>query len=231
MKRVCIHQPDFLPYLGFFHRLLLCDEFILLDNAQFEKGGWHHRDKIKTPNGPKWLTLALRKEVFPININHVRLGLDREDWIGKNLNMIEANYRKAAHFERYFPEIRRIYEAGHETLLDINLAFLRFMFEVLEIDIPVRLASDIPVPGASNERLVNLLRAVGADRYLSGVGARGYMRESLYQEAGIAVDWQEFTHPVYPQLHGPFEPYLSCLDLVFNTGPAAKEVLRSCLEK
>ena len=229
MKRVVIHQPDFAPYLGFFHRLLFCDLFIVLDDVQFvRKGGWHHRDKIKTPRGEQWLTLSVEKGRLATRIKEVLLST-RPAWIEDNLNLLRENYRKAPYFGLYFPLIHELYSRGFTKMIDLNMAFLDFFYDVFELQVKRRLSSDLDVDGSSNQKLINLIKAVGGSHYLSGVGARGYMNERLFDNEGIIVEWQDFHHPVYPQLHGPFAPNLSCIDLLFNCGPKSAEVLRSCL--
>lgn len=229
MKRVCIHQPDFVPYLGFFHRLLHVDTFIILDDVQFvHKGrGWHNRDKIKTPRGEQWITLSVENGPLHRNINEVRLS-SQKDWIDRNVNLLAENYRKAAYYSRYYPELVSIYQQGYERMLDLNMAFLKYFFEIFDIHVPMVFSSDLAVGGTSNEKVIRLVKEVDGTHYLSGLGARDYMDERLFQEAQIVVEWQKFTHPVYPQLHGDFIPNLSCLDVLLNCGPGSKEILRSC---
>lgn len=231
MKRVCIHQPDFLPYLGFFHRLLLVDQFIVLDDVQFEKGGWHHRDQVKTRQGTKWLTLSIKKGYFLQQIRNVQLSQPSQSWVDRNLNLIQENYKNSSYFDAYFSQIQDIYRQDHEKLIDINLAFLEFCLQVFEIEVEIIFSSSLQVEGTSNQRLINLLKAVDGTHYLSGIGARDYMEEEMFIEAGIQVEWQQFNHPIYPQLHGDFIPYLSCIDLFFNCGPKSKEILHSCLNE
>jgi hypothetical protein len=228
MTRVCIHQPDFAPYLGFFHRLLTSDVYIVLDDVQFIRRGWHHRDKIKTRQGEAWLSLSIQKDDYHQVIRDISLSSGTE-WVDENLNLIRENYRHASHFDPRFPEIERIYRAGHEKMIDLNMEILRYFFELFDIEVKTLYASKLNVPGKSTEKLVHLVQAAGGDCYLSGTGARDYLNESMFQKAGIALEWQEFHHPVYPQQFGNFIPGLSCLDLLFNCGPESKKILRSCL--
>lgn len=236
MKKVCIHQPDFAPYLGFFHRLLLADIYIVLDDIQFISGSrecWRNRDKIKTPRGEQWITLSVEKGPLHRNINEVLLSA-QNDWIDKNINLLAENYRKAAFYDRYHPDIVGIYRGGHKRMMDLNMAFLKYFFEIFDIRIPMMLSSSLDVGGKRTERVVNLVKKVDGTHYVSGTGAKDYMDENderLFKEAGIVLEWQKFTHPVYPQLHGDFIPYLSCLDVLYNCGPNSREILRSCLSE
>jgi len=227
MSVICIHQPDFAPYLGFFHRLLLSDHFIFLDNAQFIKGGWQNRDRIKTKNGTTWLTLSINKK-FPQQIDEVTLS-EKPQWIEDNLNLLQDSYKQARYFDEVFPLVAAIYRSNHLKMIDLNLAMFKLAFEYFDITLPVSFASQYPVAATSNARLVSLVRAVDGDVYLTGTGSRDYLDETLFHEAGINVQWQHFKHPIYPQLHHGFEPMLSCLDLFFNCGKESAAVLRSSL--
>lgn len=229
MRVVCIHQPDFLPYLGFFHRLLFADVFVYLDDAQFLRrgSGWHNRDKIKTAGGEKWLTLPVKQGPLRRQIREVALS-ETGDWREKHLNLLRENYRAAPFFRERYPAIEALYRAGDTMLVDLNVRLLRHFYEVFGLRVSEVFSSDLAVPGRRNEKLIALVRAVGGTHYLSGTGARAYLDEGLFAAAGIPVRWQRFEHPVYPQLHGPFIPYLSCIDALFNCGPGAREVLRSC---
>ncbi|MDA3791283.1 MAG: WbqC family protein [Desulfobacula sp.] len=231
MNCVCIHQPDFLPYLGFFHRLLFTDIFIILDDVQFlRKGsGWHNRDKIKTKYGAKWLSLSVMKGKMRQNINEVNLAVN-SDWTTTNLNLLKENYIKSPYFNTYFPKIRDIYLTDFVRMMDMNMAFLEFFFELFELRVNKVFSSDLNVDGHKNQRVINLVKAVGSIHYLSGIGARDYLDEEMFADEGITVEWQKFNHPVYPQLHGEFIPNLSCIDLLFNCGPNSKDILWSCKE-
>lgn len=233
MKRVCIHQPDFLPYLGFFHRLLLVDTFIILDDVQFlRKGsGWHNRDKIKTPHGEKWLTIPVEKGHCDRKINQVILSPDTEHWIPRNLNLLKENYGKAPYFDEYFPSIQEIYLRGFCEMLKLNMAFLSFFWNAFNIHIETVFSSNLNVSGTKNHRLINLIKAVDGEHYVSGMGAKAYLDEQLFVNEHITVEWQQFHHPVYPQLHGKFIPNLSCIDILFNCGAQAQEILWACKEK
>jgi len=228
MSVICIHQPDFVPYIGFFHRLLLSDHFIFLDNAQFIKGGWQNRDRVKSKNGPVWLTLSINKK-FPQQINEVTLS-EKSEWIDDNLNLLRDCYQRARYFDEVFPQIEAIYRRQHQKMIDLNLAMFELAFDYFDISLPVSYASQYPVASTSNARLVSLVNAVGGDTYLTGTGSREYLDEALFKGADIDVQWQQFKHPVYPQLHGAFAPMLSCLDVFFNCGRESAAVLRTSLE-
>lgn len=219
-RKVVIHQPDFAPYLGFFHRFCRCDLYIVLDHVQFVTGtsrSWTHRDKIKTPRGEKWISLSVKKAPHDTAINRIELS-DTVDWASDNLNLLEANYRNAAYFTEIMPEIRRLYDNPPRLMADFNMRTIEWLMDALDTRIPFVFSSTLDPQGAKNELLVDLLTKVGANHYLSGTGARGYMDEAVFGAAGICVEWQSFHHPVYPQLFDGFIPYLSSFDALFNCG-------------
>jgi hypothetical protein len=228
-RTVVIHQPDFLPWLGYFQRLVKADLFIALDHVQFVTGtsrSWTHRDMIKTPQGAKWLSLRVQKAPFGTAIRDVLLASD-PDWRKDNLNLLRENYRKAPHFDEIFPMIEGLYALPHQTLAAMNLAGLDLLEELLGVTKPRLISSEMSPQGSSTAMLVDLLRKAGATHYISGLGARAYLDERLLAEAGVELVWQAFRPPVYPQLHGPFVPMLSSIDALFNCGAkGARQLLR-----
>ena len=219
-KVVVIHQPDFLPYLGFFHRFLIADIWVVLDNVQFVSGcskSWHNRDKIKTRDGEKWLTVSVKKCPRGTKINEVELSME-VDWRENNINLIEDSYGEAPFYKEISPYIERLYGYECERLIDFNMNSIEMLMELFDIRIETRMASALRPEGKSNELLVDIIKKVNGTVYLSGVGARDYFDPAPFDKAGIEVIWQDFTHPEYPQLHGEFIPYLSSIDLLFNCG-------------
>jgi hypothetical protein len=225
-RTAVIHQPDFLSYIGFFQRLLNADTFVILDCVQFVTGtsrSWTNRDKIKTSQGEKWLTVAVQKPSFGTKINEVLLSIEA-DWRNANLNLLKQNYNKALFFDEIFPYVEKIYACSAAKLI----YSIDVLLELFDIKIEKIIASTLAPQGKSNELLVDILKKINADCYLSGVGARDYFDPAPFQKSGIRVIWQDFKHPVYPQLHGEFIPFLSSIDLLFNCGiEKSREILRS----
>lgn len=220
MTVVCIHQPDFAPWLGFFHRLCHCDVFIVLDDVQFLRRGWHHRDQIKTASGTRWLTVPVKKKGrYGQEIRDVEID-DSIDWRRRHYGLLKTNYARAPHFELEFEALRDVYGRRHRRLIDFNLDLIRHFCARLDLPARFSTASEIGRDGSSTARLVSLTRAVGGSVYLTGTGARAYLEESLFEASGIGVRWQDFAHPIYPQSHGSFVPRLSVIDCLFNCGAA-----------
>ena len=206
----------------------MSQHFILLDDVQFIRRGWQHRDRIKGKHGSTWLTLALRKGEYLQLISEVELS-DDPKWITDNLNLIRECYGKAEHFSEVFPHVEAIYLAGHRRMIDFNCALLDLAMEYFDISITMSRASEYGISATSSARLLALVQARQGDAYLTGTGSRDYLDEAMFRSAGVRVMWQDFKHPVYPQMHGNFEPMLSCLDVLFNCGRASASVLRSTL--
>jgi hypothetical protein len=228
MNTVVIHQPDFLPYLGFFHRLLKADCYVVLDTVQFLRGSrsWHHRDRIKTPEGITWLTIPVQKAAQKTAISKMRISYE-QPWQERHLRQLAHGYRKAPYYGQIMPVLERLYQQRPEYLAVFTLASIQLLAGLFDIDCPQIMASDLEVCGSGNELLANILSVVGATHYLSGIGAKTYFSPESYQQAGVEVVWQQFEHPVYPQLHGDFEAFLSSIDLLFNCGiDAARKILR-----
>lgn len=222
-----IHQPDFIPYIGFFDKYSKSDVFVLLDTAQYNKNGWRNRNKIKTANGPIWLTIPVSSKLGD-KINEVKIS--DNNFVRKHLASIEQNYNKSKYFNLYFPKIKDIYNSinSEATLFEVNEKFLNFIFNVLDYDIKVIKASDLNIDfsKSKSELLIEICQAVGSDKYISGKGGEEYLDEDLFKENKIEVIWQSFSSPTYDQLYGEFIENLSVLDMIFNIGPGIKEFLK-----
>jgi len=219
---VTIHQPDFLPWLGFFDRWAKSDIYIVLDDVQFIRRGWHHRDRIKAVDGPIWLTVPVVKK----NRYHQLIKDTEIDnslaWRKKHLRMIELNYRKAPNFEYFFHKIKEIYESNHLLLIELNMDFLRFVAGELRIDTPFKFASSLNISSSGNQRLVDLVKSVNGSSYLTGLGSKSYLDEDLFRKEDIKVIWQNYSVSAYKQLHGNFERGLSVLDYLMMANDIAR---------
>lgn len=215
-KTVVIHQPDFLPYLGFFERLLHADLFIVLDHVRLSKRGWVHRDKIKTASGESWISVPLRglKESTLIN----QADIDRNALYHKIPRLIVSAYRQAPYFDDVYPAVEEIFAADFTKLADLNMAFLKLLFGWMAIDVPMLVSSTMQVTSAKSAMNAELVQKAGGGVYLSGMGAKAYHEQEAFDALGIEVVWRDFRHPIYPQLYGEFIPFLSTLDALFNCG-------------
>lgn len=222
---VAAHQPQFIPWLGYFDKMLQCDLFVLLDDVQFKKNEWQNRNKIWSREGGQWLTVPVIHH-FPSEIREVSIN-NTSAWKHKHAATLRQTYAHARFFDNVWPVWQKMYDADRTTLLDINLYSIDRLREALEVKTPMRLSSELGVEGRSTERLVNLCGKLGADTYLAGAGGKDYMDMALFEKAGIKVSFQDYPHPVYAQFDEVFVSHLSALDVVFHHGPAAPQVLRS----
>ncbi len=214
---VTIHQPDFLPWLGFFDRWNRCDLFIVLDDAQFIRRGWHHRDKVKTQNGTRWLTIPVKKKgQYHQKINEVRID-HQNNWVKKHLGLILHAYGKAPNFKVLMDQVSEIYARNHDFLIDLNVDLLSLCGKLLGITTPMEYASSYCIHSKKNSRIIELLKTVGADAYLTGVGSKAYLDSNQFKNEKIDLVWQEFNHPTYKQMHGSFIKNLSVLDYLMMT--------------
>lgn len=219
-----IHQPHYLPWLRYFEKMARPDVFIVLDNIQYNKNGWQNRNRIKTAAGATLLTVPIL-EKYQQPLHEVRID-NTAPWRKKHWRTIEQAYRKAPFFDAYAAFLADTYARPWEFLNDLNRHLLDFFVQALGITTRIVCASELNVPGEATERLVNLVRAVGGGTYYSGAYALDvYLDAAAMERAGIALKLQEWHAPVYAQLHGPFIPDLSVLDLLMNCGPRSLAVL------
>lgn len=222
--KVAIHQPNYLPWAGFFHKMALADVFVILDTAQFTKNGYQNRVGIKTPKGTEWLTQ-------PVKLSDGAFKPTREVtfadalWRKKHIKTLQVNYARADYFKDYFSDLSAIITAADESLCDCNIALIRWIALVMDIRVPVVLASSCPSSLTRTERLVELVRWAGGTTYLSGRGGMKYQSMEVFEEAGIRVDLVSFETTPYRQLWGDFVPGLSVVDLLFNCGPGGRKLV------
>jgi hypothetical protein len=221
-----IHQPNFLPYLGFFDKILKSDVFIIYDTAQYSKNDFHNRNKIKTISGALWLTVPVSVTVG-MQIKDVKIASSH--FIKKHLSTIKMNYSKSHFFDIYYPAIEEIYCSvlSNPSLVDFNVKFIKFILEILGYNGKIINSSSLNVSNdlKSTAAIVAMCRNINADIYISGVGAREYLEEQFFSQNNIELRWQNFSHPVYSQNFGAFVPNLSILDAIFNIGPDLKKFL------
>ncbi len=232
---VAIHQPTFVPWLGYFDRMLRSDLFVILDHVQFERRNYQNRALIRLEDEAKWLTvpvvqLSQKEKIIDKMVDNPE-DLTGSRWWGPNsFATLKYAYRKSKHFDDYAPRLREIFHARWDKLIDLNMATLEFLREALEIRTPMVRSSTLTVQGQRSELLLDICKTVGATAFHGGMGgSREYLDKAAFDEAGMGVVWQEFKHPVYPQCgEAPFTKGLSALDVLFNCGPRSAEILREC---
>lgn len=218
---VSIHQPAYLPWLGYFDRIRRSDLFIFLDMVQFQRNSFQNRNKIKTGNGPAWLTVPVRlKNHFETTIADIEID-ETQDWRKKHLRSIEQSYSRAPDFAEKFARLSALYQDRQNRLAPFCLTQLRFWLDELRIDTPIVLASEQSVGGRKSDLVLALCRHVGATKYLSGPLGRGYLNEGEFAAAGIELEYHDFVHPQYKQQYGAFIPAMGVVDYWMNNGNPA----------
>ena len=215
---MAIHQPNYAPWLGYFHKMANADLFVFLDDAQFSKGSYTNRVQIAMGGAPRWLTIPVR-HAFGAEINRVEVA--RADWARAHLDVLRASYAKAGHFRDVWPDIAGFYAGLPEiSLADVNIALIGALAERLGIKTPTCRASSLGTGAATgDDRLIAICRQLGAPAaYLSGGGGAKYQSEEKFRAASIDLIYANFEHPPYPVGTGQFIPGLSVLDAAFHLG-------------
>jgi hypothetical protein len=222
--KAAIHQPQYFPYPGFFHKLSLVDAFVIMDDTQYDKR-FTNRNMILDPHGPIWLTVPINKaqKFSPNRLVEVN---NQIPWREDHWKKIRVSYAKANFFHLY-RDLEEVYQKEWSSLFELNLETIRKTMEWLGIKIPIIKESGLGIHGESTERLVNITKAVGADVYISGPGGKGYIEERLFEENNLKLEYQSYAPTPYPQRFTKvFVPNLSILDMLANVGPDSMNVIR-----
>jgi len=225
--KIAISQPTYLPWMGYFDLIDQVDVFVLLDNVQFAKQSWQQRNRIRTAAGLQWLTVPVKLH-FGQLIQEVEV---REpDFHVNHLRAIELAYRRAPNFERFFPQLsERLTSCPRALLVDLNVALMTGLMEILGIRTLLLRASTLGQAGKRTELLANLCAKLGATQYISPAGSAAYLipERHLLTDRRVEVLFHNYEHPVYRQRHKPFTPFASVIDLIFNEGDASLNIIRS----
>jgi WbqC-like protein family len=227
-KTIAIVQSCYIPWKGYFDLVNLVDEFILYDDRQYTRRDWRNRNRIKTPQGSQWLTVPVEvKGRYEQRIDQTRIS--DPGWAELHWKTLTQNYSPAPFFYEYRDRFERLYCSVDDPRLSaVNRAFLEDLCAVLGIETQLSWSTDYQAIGDKTERLVSLCRAADATTYLSGPSARDYIDENLFSEAGIELEYMDYSgYPEYPQLYPPFDHAVTVLDLIFNTGPEAPRLMKS----
>lgn len=221
-----ILQPSYLPWRGYFHLIQKSDVFVFYDDVQYDKHGWRNRNRIKTADGPRWITVPVsaRGNVETgLPINQVRITDQR--WATKHLSTIRQAYARAPHIERCLSVIEPYLLRGEESLAELTIGLTIALSQELGISTEFVRASELGLEGARMDRLMGVLERVGARHYISGPSAEAYLDESRLADAGITLEYMAYDYPEYRQLHPPFEPQVSVVDLLAMEGERAPALI------
>ena len=224
--RVTILQPSYLPWLGFFEQMNRSDNFVLLDDVQYTRRDWRNRNRIRAVENWAWLTVpVLQKSRFSQTLLETKID-NSLPWRRKHLETIRQHYSKSPFFEDYFPQCEKIYKKEWGFLFDLCLETICLIKEGIGITTPILRSSELNVTGEKTVRLLSICKELGATQYLSGDAGSNYISEDDFSSQGISLEYQNYTHPVYPQAYSGFVSHLSAIDLLFNSGKNSLEILQ-----
>ncbi len=229
-----VHQPHYLPWLGYFDKIRESDVFVFLDNVQYKRREYQNRNKIRTKDGWIWLTVpVVTKGLRDQPVRDVRIDNER-NWQEMHWRSMAACYGRTGFFRNHVSFFEEVYTGKTwERLVDLNVRVIEYILEALGIDTPLRFESEIGTSTKSTERIIEICKKVGADTYLSGTGGRSYMKEERFDQEGIELRYQSFDHPVYTQCFARdknyFLPNMAAIDLLFNEGEKSGEILKGVL--
>ncbi|MFA6129444.1 MAG: WbqC family protein [Candidatus Omnitrophota bacterium] len=222
---IAIQQPEHLPWVGFFNKMTLVDEFIYLDNVQFKKRYFENRNKIRTAKGWEWCCVpVMTKGSFSQEIKDVQIDYI-QNWQRKYLNKLKSHYGKTKYFAEVFAGIEGEINKNHPALLGLNIGLITWVRNYLGITTKTALASQI-CSGKGSDLILGICLKRKADTYFSGPDGRNYLKSGEFDKAKIALRYHDFTHPVYKQKYESFISHMSIVDLLFNYGKDACGIVR-----
>ena len=225
---VSINQPAYLPWLGYFDRIMKSDLHVVLDHVQFEKNSVINRNKVRTPDHWAWLSVpVLTKGSFgDLAINKIKIN-KQMPWRRKHLNTLKSNYRKSSYFCDYVDYFEELYSHDWDELNSLVGESTKFIRQELGIHVEQVQSSDLCVNSKKSDLVLEICQRVGANKYLSGPFGRDYLDIRSFEDAGIELLYHDYPHPTYKQAFDGFEPYMCILDLLFNHGATSLEILGS----
>lgn len=226
-KKVAILQPNYIPWKGVFDLIDRVDTFVFYDDVQFTKKDWRNRNRIKTANGPIWLTVPVLTSGRKAQLISETLIDPNSKWQEKHHKSISNAYAKAPFFSEYEFLLHEIYRQRRwENIADLNVFVTKLVAKVLDIKVEWLLASELRKTGGKNgEKAISIAREIGADHFINGLASKRFIDERLFDQAGIQLEFMDYQYPEYPQLHGDFIHEVSILDVIFNCGPHSREMV------
>lgn len=220
MKKAAIIQSGYLPWKGYFDIIHEVDVFVFLEDVQYTKRDWRNRNKIKTPDGIKWIYVPV---ISGINQRIYETKIDYSiDWREKHKKTIHHFHAACEYYDSYKDEIFEIYNNTYETISELNIFAIKKISDLLGIKTTFIKSKDLSTSGTKDDKLIEICQKIGADYYLSGPAAKDYIVKSKFEKAGIELKYKDYSgYPEYNQLWGEFDHYVSIIDLIFNCGEKA----------
>lgn len=227
MTKIAISQPTFLPWCGYIALINYIDEFVFLDNVQFEKRSWQQRNYIKSNSGKLNLTIpVISKNFYQQKINDVKIDYSNKLYL-KIIKSIEQNYNRAPFFNDYANGLFKILELKPEKLIDLNILLIKWICEILSIDLRYSFSSQFKTKSRKEQLIYDICKQKNADKYISTIGSMKYLKEQeFFKFTGSKLYFFKYQNKEYDQLYGKYIENLSIIDLLFNCGLKSKEILR-----
>lgn len=216
---VTIHQPEHLPWLGFFNKMSMADVYVILDDVQYKKNNYQNRNRIMGTNGPQWLSVpVVNKGRMDTTILDIRTDDQTNPvWRKKYLNTIMLSYKKKPFFDEHYTFIEDVLNKPYHTIYEINVEIIFHYAELLDIHPKFIRSSEMKTKGKKSDLVLSICKSLNAGTYISGEAGREYMHLEDFNNAGIKVVFQEYDHPTYDQhTKLDFAPYMSTMDLLMN---------------
>lgn len=222
---VTAHQPTYLPWLGLFHKINISDKYVYLDNVQYLVRDWNNRNKIKTADGPKWLSIPIITKNKPYQLLNDTLIDNNINWRRKHWLTIQAYYKKTPYFNDYKDYFESFYNQSWDKLDDVNRCMLKFFLKTLGIKTKWVEAKDLNLVGHKTDLIIDVCKKTYCNQYIFGTLGRDYADKNKFKKNNIDITFQDYNHPVYNQQWGDFIPYMSIIDLLFNHGPNSLDII------
>ena len=214
-----IHQPEHLPWLGYFNKMAKAEKYVILDSVQFEKNYFQNRNKIIGSNGVQWLAIPVQMKGHMSNtISTTKIAGD-ERWKKKYLNTIQMSYSKYPFFNEVFSVVEEAISIDTYYIADINISIFKAFADKMDMHPEFIRSSGLNIKGLKSDLILDICKATNSCMYIAGPSGRDYLDMESFKEAGIEVKFNDYNHPKYPQRKTKeFVPYLSSLDLFMNCG-------------
>jgi len=218
LNTIVISQPMFIPWLGLFEQIKMSDIYVHMDDVQLPRGrSFTTRVQIKTQDGVKWMSVPVKQRSLMLPINEVMID-NSTDWKAKHIKTIKYNYSKCLYFNEMYELLNEIYSCNSPYLCDFNMNAIELICDALKITPVIHKSSEFNIEKKSSERVLDIVKNLSGNIYITGHGAKNYMDYSVFENNDIEIKYIKYACKPYPQMHGDFTPYVSIMDLIANAG-------------
>lgn len=214
MKIVSIHQSQYIPWAPYLKKIFLSDEFVVMDNVQFQKNGVQNRNKLRNIQGEYWLTLPVTQRLDETIADKQIIQMEKT--LKKHWRSIEQSYSKAPYWKSYNQELYTLYHQSYNSLFELNQTLLMFIIQKLGIDTKITILSELDIKGAKSDLVLNICKKLNATHYLSGIGATNYIMEQDFVSSNVQICYLTSIAPIYTQFQGEFIAGMSIIDFMMN---------------